>query len=320
MKEKKNKSEKVFNGSCIYTPGGAAREYAAVGCNFYRGCPYQCRYCYNRHGMTAKIMGLDHALLDDKFTSVSIRPKKYRELTGEEYAYMRFLQEVEKWQDYLRKTSIFFSFSTDPFCDECFDLTWRCMCTAVKLYSIPVKVLTKNADLSATKLVKIGMMPEKYRRLMAFGFTLTGRDDWEPFASKNFERIRLMRVLHGMGFKTFASIEPIVDFDSSYSMIEKTEKFCDQYLIGLMSSRKANGLESYDVEACKVFVSKVHNLMWCDYSQKKDFNRPTAIYWKESIRKLMECDTISSDIMKEGHSSTAVGRDWSLFTGKDVII
>ena len=34
MEIQKDSSEIVLNGKCLYTPGGAAREYAAVGCNF----------------------------------------------------------------------------------------------------------------------------------------------------------------------------------------------------------------------------------------------------------------------------------------------
>ncbi len=96
--------DRVLNGRCLYTPNGPAREYAAVGCNFYRGCPYQCRYCYNRSGLTAKVMGVDHAVLENAFTKIENRPKKYRDLTCEEYAFVCFQQEVFKWHDYLRKT------------------------------------------------------------------------------------------------------------------------------------------------------------------------------------------------------------------------
>ena len=49
-------NEKTLNGKCLYTPGGAAREYAAVGCNFYRGCPFQCSYCYNRKGIIPPVV------------------------------------------------------------------------------------------------------------------------------------------------------------------------------------------------------------------------------------------------------------------------
>ncbi len=317
MKGNKNYSEKVLNGLCLYTPGGAAREYAAIGCNFYRGCPYQCRYCYNRKGLTAKVMGVDHAVLENKFSSVEIRPMKYCELSGEEYAFIRFQQEVFKWQDYLRDAGIFFSFSTDPLCDDTFDLTWQCARYATKEYGIPVKMLTKNADFSAQQMLWFSMVPAERRKLMAFGFTLTGRDDWEPYASKNAERIRMMRILHAMGFHTFASIEPIVDFKSSLKMIKQTVRFCDQYLIGMMSSRQANGLPPYDEEMCKSFIYYADLAVYSAILNKKA-SKNLKIYWKESVRKLMAADAFSMQTIN--HSPLSVGRDWSLFTGKEEVI
>lgn len=305
----------LLNGKCLYTPGGAAREYAAVGCNFYRGCPYQCRYCYNRKGMTAKVMGIDHAVLEDSFTKEKNRPKKYRDLSGEDYAFSCFQQEVLKWQDYLRQTGIFFSFSTDPLCDDAFDLTWQCVRHATKEYGIPVKILTKNAGFSARQMLCFDMIPMGRRKLIAFGFTLTGRDDWEPYASKNIERVRLMRVLHEMGFHTFASIEPVVDFDSSYDMIAKSVKFCDQYLIGLMSSRQANGLPPYDEDECAKFVLKVHALLSNENACKSLLER-VCVYWKESVRKfLSENNPVTTAI--DGFSDS-VSRDWSLFASQDM--
>lgn len=300
---KKNREERV-NGICLYTPGGAAREYAAVGCNLYRGCPYQCSYCYNRRGLTAKVMGVDHAILEDKFTNTNNRPKCYRHLSGEEYAYFRFLQEVLKWKDLLRETGIFFSFSTDPLCDDCFNLTWRCISTAVVDYNIPVKVLTKNGWFTYHQNTEIELIPVEYRKFIAFGFTLTGRDDWEGNAPKNIDRIITMSSLHELGFKTFASIEPIVDFESSFRMIQKTLAFCDQYLIGLMSSRKANGLNPYSTEECGQFIRSVVEMC----------KGVTHVYWKDSVRKFMADDSASMEIIQEGNGSTSVSHDWSLFT------
>lgn len=307
--------EKRLNGRCLYTPNGAAREYASVGCNFYRGCPYQCRYCYNRKGMTAKVMGVDHAMLENEFTKVECRPKKYRDLTSEEYAFVRFQQESFKWQDHLRQTGIFFSFSTDPLCDDAFGLTWQCVRYVTKEYGIPVKILTKNADFSAQQMLWFDMVPMERRNLMAFGFTLTGRDDWEPYASTNIERIRLMRVLHKMGYHTFASIEPIVDFDSSLKMINQTVKFCDQYLIGLMSSRQANGLSPYDEDKCAKFVLKVHALLNIENTGKSLQDR-VYVYWKESVRKFMSENTAVTTAING--FSVSVSRDWSLFTKSEI--
>ena len=307
----------LLNGKCLYTPGGSAREYAAVGCNFYRGCPYQCLYCYNRKGMTAKVMGIDHAVLEDSFTKEKNRPKKYCDLTSEEYAFICFQQEVFKWQDHLRKTGIFFSFSTDPLCDDAFALTWQCATYATKVYGIPVKILTKNADFTAHQMLLFDMVPKERRKMIAFGFTLTGRDDWEPYASKNIERIRLMRVLHEMGFYTFASIEPIVDFDSSLECVKQTVRFCDQYLIGLMSSRQANGLDPYSMEKCSDFIYVVDQLMLSSYTQKKTSNM-VRIYWKESIRKFMEDDAFAMQVID--HSPASVKSIWSLFTKTDILL
>lgn len=297
-----------LNGKCLYTPNGAAREYAAVGCNFYRGCPYQCRYCYNRHGMTAKVMGLDHAVLDNCFTQESNRPKKYLNLTSEEFAFEVFKRELVKNVDYFRNTGIFFSFSTDPLCPDAFNLTWRCVDYATKEVEIPVKILTKNADFSAQQMLLFDLIPLRRRELIAFGFTLTGRDDWEPYASRNIDRIRMMRILHDMGFKIFASIEPVIDFDSSLRMVKKTVMSCNQYLIGLMSSRQANGLEPYDQEESLKFIGNVTSLLYGQGS--------AAVYWKESIRKLMTDSPVAMGLVND--SPVSVSRDWSLFTRKNI--
>lgn len=268
--------ERILNGKCLYTPGGAAREYAAVGCNFYRGCPYQCTYCYNRKGLTAKVMGVDHAVLEDKFTKEKNRPKKYRDLTSEEYALTVFRNEVDKDLAYLRQTGIFFSFSTDPMCGDCAQLTAQASLYAVR-EGVPVRILTKNAVWEDDVFILFDSLPADQKELVSFGFTLTGRDDWEPNAPSNASRIDMMRHLKKHGFRTFASIEPVVDFDSSYQMIKSTLPFCDFYMIGLMSHfgdyyQQGNGT-SY---AANRFLRRIDQLMQvCGIK----------VYYKESVHK-----------------------------------
>lgn len=53
-----------------------------------------------------------------------------------------------------------------------------------------------------------------------------------------------MKKMHDAGFKTFASIEPIIDFESSYNMVVQTSGFCDLYKIGLMSGGKYDKMET----------------------------------------------------------------------------
>ena len=259
----------IFKGcKCLYTPMGAAREYAPVGCNFYRGCPYQCKYCYNRKGITSGIMGVDHAVLESCFV---IRPKKFRDMSAESYALMCFVNEVDAHLDYLRDMGVFFSFSTDPWLPETRDLTWKCA-TFAALKGIPVKILTKCAVITdEVRLYASSLL----KQFVSFGFTLTGRDDQESNASTNQERVAVMRELHEMGYKTFASIEPIVDFESSYKMIRRTVGFCDQYLIGLMSKR-GKDFPPYETADCVKFIQNVVRLL-----QRQDSR--CSVYWKESI-------------------------------------
>ena len=289
----------IFKGcKCLYTPKGAAREYAAVGCNFFRGCPYQCRYCYNRKGLTAGVMGVDHAVLESCFVS---RPKKFCEMDAEGYALHVFKNEVDQYLEYLQDMGIFFSFSTDPMTSDTIGLTMSAMLYATGK-GIPVKVLTKNAAFTAIDKTVFRNMPQQQRQLMTIGFTLTGRDDEEPNASTNGERTAAMREFHEMGYKTFASIEPIVDFDSSYRMIKETAGFCDLYKIGLMSSR-GQDYPPYEKKDCVRFIQKVMKLL-------KKQEHPAKVYWKRSIREFVKGSRAAMNVMWD--ENIFVETDYSL--------
>lgn len=279
--------EKDLNGKCLYTPKVSAREYAAVGCNFYRGCPNGCTYCYNKRGITSGTLGGDRPVLMNKFTDMKYRPKKYAYMESEIYAFTCFTGEVQNSLDYLRETGIFFSFTTDPMCLECFALTWMAVDYAVAM-RVPVRVLTKNAGYNFVQKALMLKIPQERRQLLSVGLTLTGRDDCEPYASKNDERIKAMKWFKDAGFRTFASIEPIVDFESSYKMVKKTADFCEMYLIGLMSKRSRE-LPPYTKNECAQFIKNVNELLSCWKCQ----DTQPSVYWKGSVRKLMKDDSFA---------------------------
>lgn len=135
---------------------------------------------------------------------------------------------------------------------------------------------------------------DKWKKYVALGFTLTGHDEMEPNASPNSERIEAMRKMHEAGFKTFASIEPIIDLPSSLDMIEKSLGFCDLYKIGLMS-----GGPKPDKEKLFHFIGRVTELAE---------EAGTKIYWKESIRKYF--DFLDFD------KAPSVSTGYNLFTNK----
>lgn len=212
-----------FNGKAIYQPKGKAAEYSPWACNFFTGCSNDCEYCFCKRGVLSHVW-------DNK--------PHIKKCFGTEYhAFEVFCNELDMVQELIGNDALLFSFTTDPLLPETRLLTFRAMEEAISR-GINVKILTKRADwidefIRRTEIQTINYGDNKHH--LAFGFTLTGCDEKEPGASLNSERIEAMRELHELGFKTFASIEPIITSAMSRNMIEATLGFCDLYKVGLMS-------------------------------------------------------------------------------------
>lgn len=273
---------KKFNGKAIYQPAGKAQEYSEWACNFYVGCSNNCSYCYLKKGIGAKILGGDKPTLKKCFRN-------------EKHALEVFEKELKQNLYDLREHGLFFSFTTDPMLPETIKLTWKAAYIASEK-KVPVKFLTKKAEwvepylryyaqLTAKRYMKID------QQFYAFGFTLTGHDELEPGASTNAERIEAMKKLHDAGFKTFASIEPIIDFDSSYKMILATLGDCDLYKVGLQSGKKYNKSEIHD------YLSRMMLMVYAHDSK---------LYFKDSLLK--QCG-----ISRETLNDPCVNRDYNLF-------
>jgi hypothetical protein len=126
---------------------------------------------------------------------------------------------------------------------------------------------------------------------------LTGKDFLEPNASTNAERIEAMKKLHKAGFKTFASIEPIISFKRSITMIRETIGFCDMYKIGLLS-----GKTTMSKQDTMLFVR--NSIFFAEQSDAK-------IYFKDSILE-------AAGINREDLPDNCVSRDFSLFNNKEL--
>lgn len=254
--------EIIINGKALYTPKGAAREYAAVGCNFYTGCPHNCDYCYLKRGAPSKQLGGTEVQLKKCFKDVA-------------HAKAILEKELDANLDYLKKVGIFLSFTTDPLIKETRELTSIAITEAL-MRDIPVMLLTKDATFVKDECDFMAWMDAIniiHRDKVAFGFTLTGRDDMEPGASSNHERIQAMYAMSKRGFKTWASIEPIIDFNSSLEMIRMTTGFCDHYKIGLRSGVKRDYYDDI----------KFMSFLWELVELKR--SHFLSIYLKDSIRK-----------------------------------
>lgn len=259
--ELKNKTAKKYHGKALYMPSGAAKQYSYWACNFFCGCTGLCSYCYNRHGITAKVLGADISTLKKCFTS-------------EEHALEVFKKEVLKNIDSLREHGLFFSFVSDPMLKENINLNVLAMyfCTMER---VPVKILTKQTWWVAWE-VRQALLPKVlHRGSVSIGFTLTGHDEMEVGCASNQQRIEAMKYLFKDDFVTFASIEPVIDFASSLEMIRQTSEFCCHYKIGLQSGKKYNKVELLE------FIKNVNSITE---------THGTPIYWKDELVKLSGMD------------------------------
>jgi len=217
---------KRFSGKAIYQPAGKAAEYSPWACNFFTGCSNDCEYCFCKRGVMSHVW-------DNK-------PHLKKCFCTEHHAFEVFWKELDIVQELIEDDALLFSFTTDPLLPETRSLTFRAMEEAISR-GMNVKILTKRADwidefIRRTEIQTINYGDNKHH--LAFGFTLTGFDEKEPFASSNSERIEVMRELNDLGFKTFASIEPIITSAMSRNMIQATLGVCDLYKVGLISGVK----------------------------------------------------------------------------------
>jgi len=278
-------------GKCIYKPKGKALEYAEYACNFFIGCSCECSYCFNKKGMLSKTLGGNTPTLKKCFKD-------------EKHALEVFEKELKQNLAELQKHGLFFSFTTDPFLNKTIHLHLQAADKCLK-NGVSVKFLTKRADWLEGYRTGNNYIPfpflikDDLKDKFAFGFTLTGHDELEPNASTNAERIEAMRKLHEAGFKTWASIEPVIDFESSLKMIYRTTDCCDLYKIGLQSGKK------YDEIKLWSFI-KESSAIRVNYKEALASGEEIKIYFKDSL-------LAQAGINREDLPANCVGRDYDIF-------
>lgn len=269
----------MYKGKAIYNPSGKAGEYSYWACNFYVGCSNGCTYCYCKKGILNGVMGMDVPQLKKCFKD-------------ENHALEVFEKELKLNYAVLQDCGLFFSFTTDPMLKQTIDLTFQALDSCLD-YRVPVKILTKCTHFVDTLISWYG--EREYSKNIAIGFTLTGCDELEPNASTNAERIEAMKKLHNAGFKTFASIEPIINLTASADMIIRSFEYCDLYKIGLESGKK------YPKDLLLSFYVKMNLMLSC--------RSKTKVYWKDSVLKAIGHERKACI---ENFSAT-VDRDYNLF-------
>lgn len=271
--------------NAIYNPKGKAGEYAKFAASIFVGCSNGCEYCYLKKGVLAHTMGGDH-------------PKLKKVFVDQEDAISQFKDELIRTSLEIRKNGgIFFTFTSDPCLPETWPVFAECARFAMTM-GCPVTILTKCADwLKESSAANLIRMSHAIPNMLCIGFTLTGHDEMEPNAATNEERCEAMEFLHSVGVKTFASVEPVVDPESTKKMIFKTHHYCDLFKVGLMSG----GKERMADQEVKDMVSEI-------LKKFLDWNVKSKIMFKESVLKYL--DPYMMNVMKI--HPNVVDKDFSL--------
>lgn len=208
----------------IYTPKGAAREYAALALNNYTGCDHGCLYCYGP--ATTKTTR-------DKFSSVSLR-------AGDLLAKVR--SDAKTLAEGGCKEYINLCFTCDPYShfDEEHRIT-REILTILLDAGLNIQILTKGGERGERDFDIL----EKYKDQVRYGVTLTfseegDREKWEPHAAPTHERIEALKKAYGMGIDTWVSIEPVIDPIQSLELIRVSAPFTHEFKIGKLNHNKTH--------------------------------------------------------------------------------
>lgn len=309
-------------------PKGNAEEYGRWSVNPYIGCSHGCLYCYLKNGPSGAYLGQDAPVLK-------------KDVVNDEHAYHLAMAEIiEHREEIVKDGGLFMTFTSDPCAQETRDLFLRII-NAVAIDQtcdnyVPCTVLTKNVDFLPYDCEnEIDLYEERLKQVLpwvnyigtchpisrhnsyynrfAIGFTLTGHDELEPNASPNAERIKAIQWLDDHGYRIWASIEPVIDFESSFQMIQQAlDAGCQHFKIGLLTKNTKLCRDKYDVDECVDFINRVMVLT----------NSKATVYWKQSVRDFIRTcrkpAMTDQELDKVFYSwPNSVGKDYSMFTSND---
>ncbi|MBE3070910.1 MAG: hypothetical protein IMZ66_11810 [Planctomycetes bacterium] len=199
----------------IYEPRGAAREYAPLAANLYRGCGHGCRYCY--------------------------APACIRTAAADFHAHPAPRPGV---LDALRREAarlpagagpVLLCFTCDPY--QPIEAEHHLTRQALEILGgagVSVRLLTKNPALAMADLALV--VPDR----VEFGVSLSWatdarRQEWEPAAGTVAERIHGLAVARAVGLATWVSMEPVIDPAEALAALRLVSGHVDMVKVGKLN-------------------------------------------------------------------------------------
>ena len=257
---------------------GKAEEYSPISLNLYGKCSHGCGYCYNTSKNYNERIG--------KSTLAAIeRDIKALEASGE-------------------RCPVHISFIGDPYDLGRDEDDVRAVLELFHKSKVNFQILTKGG----TKAVKDF---DLYRPGDRFGCTLTFLDPkkaktWEPGAALPDDRLRALKEAHDeTGLTTWASLEPIIDWEETKELIRRAAPFVDVFAVGKLNAdpthpdyAKLKALEN-SIDWRKVAVEAVELLesLGATYYVKDDLKR--YLPERDRTKKAVERSTAKNDPPEE---------------------
>ena len=199
----------------IYEPKGAAREYARLALNPYRGCTHGCIYCYNNGRHSKKGVFFESA-----------RPR-----TGLMGNLIKDCQQLRGGN----VPEIQMSFLGDVYqpAEKALGIT-RMIVGQLISFNLPFTILTKSS------LVERDFDLLTPYPLFRLGFSFTSIDQtevtaWEPGTGYVIDRISSLKKFKNNRTKTWVSLEPVMSVSSTINVIKEIHRFVDFFWIGALN-------------------------------------------------------------------------------------
>lgn len=105
-------------------------------------------------------------------------------------------------------------------------------------HGIQTQILTKSGEWGLQRDMEL-LKATRTR----WGTTLTLDDDtesisWEPGAALPQEHIAALQLAKSEGLTTWVSLEPVINPEAVYRLIQRTQKFVDEYRVGKLNHHK----------------------------------------------------------------------------------
>ena len=239
----------------LYKPKGKAGEYCeGYALNLYDGCEHACSYCYA--------------------PSVRRQSKAYFFCNATPYnnVLKRLHHDLDKMVKAGDKQEVFMSFTSDPFqpIEEEYGITSEAMCL-LERYGVPYRILTKAGYTMLEDELEF-----MDRQLCTLGSTLVFSKDahsrmFESGAPVTSDRMNLLWHAHGMGFKTWVSLEPVWTREDAFALIKRTHEFVDEYKIGKLNYHPQ--AKNVDWVMFARDISEYCDELGVDYTLKEDLRK-----------------------------------------------